>query len=82
MWQEILVLFILIFNNILNNFLFTTEQHNPDVRICATHFMDDSFVNLGEYKAGCAQRLFLKKRGKKGNFRLCYDNLVLLNQRL
>ncbi len=25
------------------------------------HFMDDSFVNLGEYKAGCAQRLFLKK---------------------
>ncbi len=23
--------------------------------------MDDSFVNLGEYKAGCAQRLFKKK---------------------
>ncbi len=26
--------------------------------------MDDSFVNLEEYKAGCAQRLFKKKRGK------------------
>ncbi len=26
--------------------------------------MDDSFVNLVEYKAGCAQRLFIKK--KKG----------------
>ncbi len=26
---------------------------NPNVRICATHFMDDRFVNLGEYKAGC-----------------------------
>ncbi len=25
--------------------------------------MDDSFVNLGEYKGGCAQRLFLKKKG-------------------
>ncbi len=24
--------------------------------------MDDSFVNLGEYKAGCARRLFLKKK--------------------
>ncbi len=23
--------------------------------------MDDRFVNLGEYKAGCARRLFLKK---------------------
>ncbi len=31
----------------------------------AVHFMDDRFVNLGEYKAGCAQRLFLKK--KKGS---------------
>ncbi len=34
--------------------LFTTEQHNPNARICEMHFMDDSFVNLGEYKAGCA----------------------------
>ncbi len=41
----------------------STEQHNPNVRICETHFMDNSFVNLGEYKAGCAQRLFLKKKG-------------------
>ncbi len=24
------------------------------------HFMNDSFVNLGEYKAGYAQRLFKK----------------------
>ncbi len=37
--------------------------------------MDDRFVNLGEYKAGCAQRLFQKK--KKGQFRLCYDNLSM-----
>ncbi len=50
--------------------LFTTGQHNPKVWICATHFMDDSFVNLGEYNA--AQRLFKKKRGQ---FRICYDNL-------
>ncbi len=28
------------------------------------HFMDDHFVNLGEYKAGCAQRLFLKNKGQ------------------
>ncbi len=34
-------------------------------------------MNLGDYKAGCAQRLFLKNRGQ---FRLCYDNLVLLSQ--
>ncbi len=39
--------------------------------------MDDSFVNLEEYKAGCAQRLFKKKRGKSDFF---YDNLPLLNQ--
>ncbi len=32
--------------------LLTTEQHYPNVRNCATHFMDDRFVNLGEYKAG------------------------------
>ncbi len=32
----------------------------PNVQICATHFMD-SFMNLGQYKAGCAQRLFKKK---------------------
>ncbi len=35
-----------------------------NVRICATHFMDDRFVNLGEYKVGYAGRLFLKR--KKG----------------
>ncbi len=44
--------------------------------------MDDSLVNLGQYKAGCEQRLFQKKKKKKGQIRLCYDNLVLLNQRL
>ncbi len=57
--------------------LFTTEQHNPNVRICVTHFMNDQFVNLGQYKAGYTQRLFLKKK----KIRLCYDNLALLNQR-
>ncbi len=40
-------------------------------------FMDDRFVV--EYKAGYAQRLFLEKKGK---FRLCYNNLAILNQRL
>ncbi len=38
--------------------LFTTQQHNPNVQICAALFMDDSFVNLGEYMAGCAQGPF------------------------
>ncbi len=54
--------------------LFTTEQHNPNVRICATHFMDDSFVNRGEYKAGCLHlkwhkwhKGYLKKKKKKVN---------------
>ncbi len=46
-------------------FFYRTEQHNPNVRICAMHFMDDSFVILGQYKASCAQRLFLKKKKKK-----------------
>ncbi len=27
------------------------------------HFMDDSFMNLVEYKAGYAQKLFLFKKG-------------------
>ncbi len=45
---------------IIGEDLFTTEQHNQMFRICATCFMDDSFVNLGVYKAGCARRLFLK----------------------
>ncbi len=44
------------------------RKHNPNVRICATHFMDDCFVNLGEYKAGCAQRLFLKKNRVNSDF--------------
>ncbi len=56
---------------------------NPNVRICATHFMDDHFVNLGEYKAGCAKMAKKKsQKKKKGQFRLCSENLVLLNQRL
>ncbi len=46
---------------IISSDLFTTQQHNPNVQICTTHFMDDSFVNLVEYKAGYARRLFLKK---------------------
>ncbi len=31
-------------------------------------FMDDRFVNLGEYKAGCAQMLFLKKKRVNSDF--------------
>ncbi len=42
---------------IIGEDLFTTKQLNPNVRICATHFMDDSFVNLVEYKAGYERRL-------------------------
>ncbi len=37
--------------------LYTTQQHNANIQICAMHFMDDSCVNLGEYKAGCAWRV-------------------------
>ncbi len=33
---------------IIKIILLTTEQHNLDVRICATHFMDDRFLNLEE----------------------------------
>ncbi len=43
-------------------------QHDPNVGICAMHFMEDSFVNLGEYKAGCMKDIS--------------DNLVLMNPRL
>ncbi|KAA0702421.1 hypothetical protein E1301_Tti017039 [Triplophysa tibetana] len=37
-------------------------QYNPNILVCAAHFTDDCFLNLGEYKAGCAQRLFLKSK--------------------
>ncbi|XP_057182524.1 uncharacterized protein LOC130549346 isoform X2 [Triplophysa rosa] len=37
-------------------------QYNPNILVCAAHFADDCFLNLGEYKAGCAQRLFLKSK--------------------
>ncbi len=50
------------YESLVKTHLFTTQQHNPNVQICATHFMDDSFVNLGQYKAGYAWRLFLKKK--------------------
>ncbi len=39
--------------------------------------MEDRFVNLGMYKAGCTKAL---KKIKKGQFQLCYANLALLNQ--
>ncbi len=41
--------------------LFTTQQHTPNVRIGATHFMDNNLMNLVEYKACFAQRLFIKQ---------------------
>ncbi len=37
----------------------TAQQHNPNVQVCAMHFMGDSFVNLVEYKAGYARILTL-----------------------
>lgn len=36
------------------------EQYNTNIRVCSAHFTEDCFLNLGEYKAGCAQRLLLK----------------------
>ncbi len=41
------------------------------------HFMDDSFVNLWEYYAGWEGHL-----KKNGSIPTCYDNLMLLSQRL
>ncbi len=48
--------------------LFTTQQHNPNVRIGATHFMDNNLMNLVEYKACFAQRLFIKQM-QNNNYR-------------
>ncbi len=43
--------------------LFITEQHNPNVRICAMHFMDDNFIEPSiYYKVNCEQRLSKRKR--------------------
>ncbi|XP_043119678.1 uncharacterized protein LOC122362317 [Puntigrus tetrazona] len=36
------------------------DEYNTNIRVCAAHFVEDSFLNLGEYKAGCTQRLLLK----------------------
>ncbi len=47
--------------------LFTTEQHNPNVQICATHFMDDCFVNLGREQGWLCMKA-IKKLKKKGQF--------------
>ncbi|XP_016361867.1 uncharacterized protein LOC107703658 [Sinocyclocheilus anshuiensis] len=48
--------------NLWLSFIYNTvpEQYNRNIRICAAHFTDDCFLNLGEYKACCAKRLFLK----------------------
>ncbi len=68
--------------------LFTTEQHNQMLEFVHTfygrQFREPRRVQgwLFTLKmAQMAQRLFKKKK-KKGQFRPCYDNLVLLNQRL
>ncbi len=44
------------------NFIYNTvpDQYNTNIRVCAAHFTEDCFLNLGEYKAGCTQRLLLK----------------------
>lgn len=36
------------------------ENYNPHVKLCAAHFAKDSFLNLNQFNAGFAQRLFLK----------------------
>ncbi|XP_058606125.1 uncharacterized protein LOC131523619 isoform X2 [Onychostoma macrolepis] len=48
--------------NLWLSFIYNTvpEQYNANIRVCAAHFTEDSFLNLGEYKAGCTQRLLLK----------------------
>ncbi len=48
--------------------LFTTEQHNPNVRICATHLMDDSFVKPSRVQGWlCTKDISKKKRKKRVN---------------
>ncbi len=51
---------------IIGKDLFTTEQHNPNVRVCATHLMDNNFVNL--LNSGYARRLFKKKKRVNSDF--------------
>ncbi|XP_052429872.1 uncharacterized protein LOC127971108 [Carassius gibelio] len=48
--------------NLWLSFIYNTvpEQYNTNIRVCAAHFTEDCFLNLGEYKANCAQRLLLK----------------------
>ncbi len=48
--------------------LFTTEQYNPDVQICATYFIDGRFVNLGQYKAGCTKAISKNKKRVNSDF--------------
>ncbi|XP_065114777.1 uncharacterized protein [Paramisgurnus dabryanus] len=38
------------------------RQFNNKLLVCSAHFTIDSFSNLGQYQAGFAQRLILKKR--------------------
>ncbi|XP_055038831.2 uncharacterized protein [Misgurnus anguillicaudatus] len=44
------------------NFIYNAvpDQYSSSVRLCAAHFTEDCFLNMGEYKAGLAQRLRLK----------------------
>ncbi len=45
------------------HFIFSgnAPTHLPKVLyVCAKHFTDDSFLNLGQYKAGLAERLKIK----------------------
>ncbi|XP_073710642.1 uncharacterized protein [Misgurnus anguillicaudatus] len=36
------------------------DQYSLNVRLCAAHFTEDCFLNIGEYRAGCAHRLRVK----------------------
>ncbi|XP_067284722.1 uncharacterized protein [Pseudorasbora parva] len=36
------------------------EKYDPNLKLCAAHFTEDSFLNLNQYNAGFALRLFLK----------------------
>ncbi len=52
------------------------EQFNPNIRVCAAHFTEDCFLNLGEYVPAVHKGCFYKV----GQFQLCKDSLALLTQ--
>ncbi len=52
-----------------------SEQFNLNIRVCAAHFTEDYFLNLG---VACQPASFYTV----GQFQLCKDSLVLLTHSL